>query len=190
MTLNPRMIIAIIIYAALLFGVYYSTLTYLISQWNGDYSYCYLIPLVALYLIWEKRSELRRIPSSPSWLGLIPLILGILLYWLGELGGEYFSIYLSLWLVIVGLCFMHLGWRKLKKIGFALVILLTMFPLPTFLYNKVSVKLQLISSWLGVAMVQLYGMSAYGKETSSISDSPSFRWLRPAAACGTSYPSW
>lgn len=38
---------------------------------------------------------------------------------------------------------------------------LTMFPLPDFLYNKVSVKLQLISSRLGVSFMQLYGMSAH-----------------------------
>ena len=36
-----------------------------------------------------------------------------------------------------------------------------MFPFPNFLHNKISVNLKLISSQLGVAMMQLYGMSAY-----------------------------
>jgi len=56
---------------------------------------------------------------------------------------------------------MHLGWEKLKAIGFAFIFILTMFPLPSFLYNKISVNLKLISSQLGVAMMQLCGMSAY-----------------------------
>jgi len=36
-----------------------------------------------------------------------------------------------------------------------------MFPLPSFLYNKISLRLQLISSQLGVGLLQVYGMSAY-----------------------------
>jgi exosortase D (VPLPA-CTERM-specific) len=37
----------------------------------------------------------------------------------------------------------------------------TMFPLPSFLYNKVTLQLKLISSKLGVDMMQLFGMSAF-----------------------------
>jgi exosortase D (VPLPA-CTERM-specific) len=36
-----------------------------------------------------------------------------------------------------------------------------MFPLPSFLYNKVTLQLKLISSKLGVDMMQLFGMSAF-----------------------------
>ena len=36
-----------------------------------------------------------------------------------------------------------------------------MFPLPNFLHTKISVKLKLISSQIGVDMIQLYGLSAY-----------------------------
>ena len=51
--------------------------------------------------------------------------------------------------------------QKLKTAVFALILSLTMFPLPNFLYTKVSVRLKLIPSRLGVGMLQLYGMSAY-----------------------------
>lgn len=87
--------------------------------------------------------------------------MGIAFFWLGELGGEYLTLYLSVWLVLVGLCWFHLGWQKLKIIAFPLVMALAMFPLPGFLYGKISVQLKLISSHLGVAMMQLSGMSAY-----------------------------
>ena len=48
------------LYILLLLGIYYSTLAYLIRLWQGDYSYCYLIPIVICYLIWEKRDELNK----------------------------------------------------------------------------------------------------------------------------------
>lgn len=151
------------IYALLLSALYYSAFTWLVTEdWaREDFSYGILIPVIVLYLIWEKRAEFLALPSQPSWIGIIPVGLGIIFYWLGELAGEFFSLYLSFWFVVVGLLWMHVGWTKLKSIGFALIIMLTMFPIPNFLYTKVSVNLKLISSQLGVAMMQTYGMSAY-----------------------------
>jgi exosortase D (VPLPA-CTERM-specific) len=89
---------------------------------------------------------------------MIPFCLGLAFFWLGELGGEYFTLYLSIWLVIVGLCWVHLGWEKLKTIGFALFFILTMFPLPYFFNERLMLTLRLISSKLGVLMIQLYGL--------------------------------
>ena len=153
----------IVAYGLLLLGVYFSTFSWLITHdWpRDDYTYCYLIPLIALYLIWEKRKTLAYLPSVPSWHSLIVLLFGLGLFWIGELGGEYFTLYMSFWLVVIALCWIHLGWQKLKVIGFALIIMLAMFPLPNFLYSKISVKLQLISTQLGVAILHLTGMSAF-----------------------------
>jgi len=150
-------------YALLLAGVYFSTLSWLITHdWaKDDFTYCYLIPLIALYLIWEKRVKLSRLASIQSWKAMVGLCGGIILFWLGELSGEFFTLYISFWLAIVSLCWIHLGWEKIKTICFPLIFLLAMFPLPNFLYNKVSVSLKLISSQLGVAMMQIYGMSAH-----------------------------
>ena len=143
-------------------GIFFNTFTYLIPQWQrDDFTYCYLVPLIFIYLIWEKKDRLLATASRPSWKGMPVLCLGIIFFWLGELGGEYFTLYLSFWLVVVGLCWLHLGWKKLKIIFFPLVLILTMFPPPNFIYQKISVTLKLASSQLGVAIMQLFGMSAY-----------------------------
>ena len=151
------------LFALVVFFAYYSAIKYLLLRdWmREDYSHCALIPFVVLYLLWEKRKTLASIPSVPSWLGLVPFGLGIGLFWLGELGGEFFTLYISLWLVIVGLSWMHLGWAKIREIWFALVMILAMFPLPNFINVSLSLYLKLISSQLGVWMLHLYGMSAY-----------------------------
>lgn len=159
---KPIDLAKIAIYGFLLIGVYYSSFVVMVSWWErDDYSYCYLIPFIVLYLIWEKKIKLVNLSSSPSWFGIIPLCIGFIFYWLGELGGEFYSLYLSSWFVLLGLCWLHLGWRKLKIISFPLVLILTMFPPPNFIYQKISVNLKLISSKLGVAMMQVFGMSAY-----------------------------
>ena len=149
--------------ALLLSGIYYSTVAWLVTHdWvREDYSSAVLIPFIVCYLIWEKRSRLALQPSLPTWSALAPLAAGILLFWVGELAGEFFTLYLSLWLSVAALCWMCLGWRKLRLIAFPLLFCLTMFPLPNFLYNRISVELKMISSRLGVAMMQLYGLSAF-----------------------------
>jgi exosortase D (VPLPA-CTERM-specific) len=150
-------------YLAVLVGLYYSSFSWMIGRdWNkDDYTYCYLMPFIILYILWEKRDKLAALPSSPAWTGLVVLGFGITFYWLGELGGEFYSMYLSFWLVIIGLCWLHLGWRKMRVIVFPLFLILTLFPPPNFIYNKISVQLKLISSEIGVSMMQTYGLSAY-----------------------------
>lgn len=151
------------LYGVVILATYYSVLRFLVLRdWaREDYSHCYLIPFVFLYLIWEKRRQLAEMPSTASWPGLIPLVFGIGLFWLGELGGEYFTMYISLWLVFIGLLWLHMGWQKLKIMAFPVVILLAMFPFPNFINTKLLFKLKLISSQIGVFLLQLYGMSAY-----------------------------
>ena len=160
---SPVYWILIATYLFLFVGLFYSSYTFMAATgWKrDDYTYCYLIPFVLLYLIWEKRTSLASLPSVPSWIGLVPFLFGLSLFWVGELGGEFLTLYISSWLVVVGLCWMHLGWEKLRAISFALIVMLTMFPLPNFLYQKVSFKLQLVSSQLAAAFMQLYGMSVY-----------------------------
>ncbi len=150
-------------YGALLFLVYYSSLYWLVfNDWAmEDYSHCGLIPFVILYLLWEKRQKIAAIPSETSWTGLAPFCVGLCFFWLGELAGEFFSLYISFWFVVVGLVWLHLGWKKIKTIGFALAIMVAAFPFPNFITTRITFQLRLISSKLGIWMLHLYGMSAY-----------------------------
>lgn len=145
----------------LFLGLFYSSFTYMVTLWNGDeYTYCYMIPFVACYTAWGRRSAIPSAPS-PSRTGFLPLAAGIALYWLGELSGEYYTLFISSWLILVGLCWTQLGWESIRQMGFPFLVLFAMFPLPNFLYVNLSVKLQLISSWLGVFILQLLGYTAY-----------------------------
>ncbi|OPY60107.1 MAG: Transmembrane exosortase (Exosortase_EpsH) [Syntrophorhabdaceae bacterium PtaU1.Bin034] len=150
------------IYALVLGLVYYTAFTYLLHLWeNEDFSYGYLVPFFVVFLIWEKRKRLAVIPSDPSWKGLILFAVGILLYALGELGGEYSTLYISFWLIIASLVWLHLGWRKVRTIWFALAMIVAMFPPPNVICVQISLGLKLVSSQLGVWMLHLTGMSAF-----------------------------
>ncbi|HYA42054.1 MAG TPA: VPLPA-CTERM-specific exosortase XrtD [Syntrophobacteraceae bacterium] len=146
----------------LFWGLYRSSLGLLLSNWgDGDYSYAWLIPFVVVYLIWEKRQRLSAEPVEGAWWGIAPLLLGIGLFWLGELGGEYYTLYVSSWSMLAGILWLHLGKKKMRVLAFPLFLMLTTFPLPTFLYYKISFHLQLISSQIGAALLRIVGIVAH-----------------------------
>ncbi len=154
--------LAVVAYAFLIALLYYDGLAHMIRGWGSeDYNYCYLVPVVILYMIWEKRDAIKRLPIQVSVSGFLLFIPALALFWLGELGGEYLTLYLSAWLVVMALFWIHTGWPRFKVVLFPLMMIPTMFPLPSFLHNRLSLKLKLISSQIGVEMMQLAGMSAY-----------------------------
>ncbi len=149
-------------YIILLGVLYGEALEYMVRRWQAaDYNYCLLMPPVVIYLLWSARREFLARPARPSLAALPLFLVGLGFYWLGELGGEYMSLHLSLWLVIIALVWMHNGWQRLKTIWFALFMLAFAIPLPNFLHQKVSWHLKLVSTRIGVLIMQLLGMSAY-----------------------------
>ncbi|MDA8091368.1 MAG: VPLPA-CTERM-specific exosortase XrtD [Nitrospiraceae bacterium] len=149
-------------YTSVLLLLYNSTLKELIFQWSGeDYSYCWLVPFIVLYLIWEKRDTLARLSSTPSWRGLAPLFAGIVLFWLGTLGGEYTTLYLSLWFVIIGLVLLHSGRQKVRSLAFPFLLMLASIPMPNYINTRLTAYAKMISSQLGAGMLYTLGIPAF-----------------------------
>lgn len=142
---------------------YYDSLAYMTDLWVNDENYGHglLVPLISLYLIWQRRDNIRSLVQPGSWLGLVLVGVGILLYVVGELATVYLLLHLSFWCVLVGLLVACLGRPAVTVMAFPLGYLLTAVPLPQFLYQGLSGKLQLISSALGVGCLQFLGITAF-----------------------------
>jgi len=150
-----------VFYGALLVLLFYPSYQALMTWWgDSDYNYCSLAPLIAGYLLWERRQALC-LPAVPTSSGVVVIAAGIFLYLLGELGGHLFSIHLSSWIILVGLLWLHLGWEKLHAIAFPVFILLAMFPLPSVVNTSITSGLKLLSSKLGVMILQVSGVSVF-----------------------------
>jgi len=68
-------------------GILYSnSIVVMLSRWGTEeYSHGYLIPVIAAYLVWRKRSEIAACRSDGSYVGLVVLCLGLVVFFLGEL---------------------------------------------------------------------------------------------------------
>jgi exosortase D (VPLPA-CTERM-specific) len=89
------------------------------------------------------------------------IIVGLLLYAVGEFAAMYAVVHVSFWMVLVGLVTCVVGTSGVALIAFPLFYLLTAIPLPEFLHQELSSRLQLMSSALGVGCLQLIGVVAY-----------------------------
>ena len=141
-----------------------SGLAWLGKEWGREeYSHGYLLVLVALFMVLQKRSELHL--ASPAdrstWLGWAALLAGLLALLLGRLTTLHIIEHYGLLMVIFGLSGALLGWRGVRLIWPGLLLLVFAIPLPPFLYNNLSGQLQLISSQIGVAVISLFDIPVY-----------------------------
>jgi exosortase D (VPLPA-CTERM-specific) len=143
--------------------VFYSGLEWMVMFWlrKEEYSHGFMIPAITLFLIWQKKDRLERMAFEGSWIGFAVVVLGIAMFFLGELSTLYTIIQYSFIVTLLGLVLSVVGWRGIREIWVPLAFLIFMIPLPPFLYQELSAQLQLISSELGVAVIRMFGISVY-----------------------------
>lgn len=146
----------------LAFG-YAGTFENMLSLWNKseEYGYAYLIPVITGFLIWQRRFEIQKAGIRSSYAGLVLVAAGGALLFLGLLATTHTLAQYSVVIVIMGLALTFLGWRAFRLVFAPLFLLFFMVPLPPFVFNNLSGKLQLISSEIGVAVIRMFDISVY-----------------------------
>jgi exosortase D (VPLPA-CTERM-specific) len=126
-----------------------------------EYSHGFLIPLISLFLIWRERAVLVRTPFTGSWFGVGLVVLGVSLWAMGELSTIWVIDQYAFLVVLYGLVWALAGGRIFRRLWMPLLILWFMIPLPAFFAGGLSLRLQLLSSLVGTALIRLAGISVY-----------------------------
>lgn len=148
---------------AILLGIIaFDSLHEMYKNWSKEeYSHGYLIPLVAMFLIWQKRDALAASATPSPILGLLVLGGSLFSLYVGELAGIYVIKMYAYLIGVWGLALIWVGLGGVKAIWAGLFYLCFMIPLPPFFYNTLSQELQLISSALGVAVIRWFDISVF-----------------------------
>lgn len=134
----------------------------LLIRWDtGDFSYCYLVPLIFCYLVWTNRRALAGLSMRPSGWGLVAVGGSGILYLGGKLGSIETLVYLGIWTALLAMALLVMGRRVVRALAFPFLILIFIVPLPPFLNRLFTFKLKLISSALSVGMMQWAGLSVF-----------------------------
>lgn len=136
--------------------LYFSVMQRLVADWIQlpDFSHGFLIPIVSLYFVYERRKQISALSPSSSWAGLVLLVFGIFFLLLGNLATEYFTMRFSILVVLGGIILFLLGKEYFKIILFPLIYLIFMIPIPSILMDRITFPMQLFAS--KVAATTLY----------------------------------
>jgi len=154
----PLLKLAIIV--ACLVLLYFRVLQGLVSDWirMPDFSHGFLIPIVSLYFVYERRKELLVLNRSGNWTGFALLLFGIVLLLLGNLATEYFTMRFSILAVLGGIILFLLGKEFFKTVLFPLVFLIFMIPIPSVLMDRITFPMQLFASKVAARSLYLIGI--------------------------------
>jgi exosortase len=137
-------------FGALLIACYAPVLQRLVHQWDydPDMGHGFFVPLIAAFIVWQRREELAAIKPDPNWWGLLVVALGGLQLIVGTLGAELFTARISFVITLVGVVWTLGGNFMLKKLAFPLFLLFFMIPIPAVIYSAATFKLQILASQL------------------------------------------
>jgi exosortase D (VPLPA-CTERM-specific) len=142
---------------------FWDGITDMLDRWgnNEEYGYAYFLPFITAYLIWQRRDRMVTVEFSPSWLGVVAVLVAGFLFFMGMIATTYTLVQYALVLIVIGLAYAILGWQAFKIVAGPLFLLFFIVPLPPFIYNSLSGTLQLISSKLGVEVIRWFGISVF-----------------------------
>jgi len=135
-------------FAALLIAAYYPILDRLVRQWSNDdnFSHGFFVPLVALFMAWQRREEILRLPWQPAWWGVGVLVWGIAQAFVGSLAAELFLQRSAFLISLVGMLLVMGGTTLVRSLTFPLLLLIFMIPIPAIIFNYITFPLQILAS--------------------------------------------
>ena len=133
----------------LLFFLYANNLSWLWLRWmeSPDYSHGPLIPLISLFVVFQKRKVLKRIKFDGSSLGIYILLCAILLQAVALRAQVNFLSSYSIILAIVGIVLYLFGKKMLSELLFPILFLFFMVPFWGVITNNLSNLLKILSSF-------------------------------------------
>ncbi len=147
-------------FGALMLLCYAPILYRLVHQWvtDEDMGHGFFVPLVAGYIIWQRRVALAAIKPEPNYWGLLILAWGAVQMMLGTLGAELFLARTSFLISLVGAILFLGGTKILKELAFPLFLLCFMIAIPAIIYSRLTLPLQLFASRVAEFVLGLLGI--------------------------------
>lgn len=141
--------------------LFWIDLTGLATEWAWpEFSHGPVIPVLSFYMFLR---ELKFVPAAATdrWPGVALIVFALLVALAGNVARIDHLVFYALILWIFGLILTGFGARRGWFFWPSVLHFVFMLPLPYFLYFKINAALQLISSGIGVQVVQLMGVPVY-----------------------------
>ena len=141
----------------------YNSIESLIERWANtpEFSHGFFIPLVSLWLAWERREAVFSQPLRSSYFGIVIVVAACVVLLIGETTDTAVFNHISFIIGVVGLVYVIGGWRLTRIMAIPLFFLVFMVPWPYVVTSTITAQLQLISSQLGVEFIRVCNIPVY-----------------------------
>lgn len=130
----------------------------LIWRFNEDMGHGFFVPIIAGYIVWQRRDTLAALRPEPNYWGLVLVVWGAGQAMLGTLGAEIFLAHTAFLISLVGAIWFLLGTRILRVLAFPLSLLIFMIPIPAIIYARITLPLQIFASRVAETILGLVGI--------------------------------
>lgn len=169
-------------FGALLILCYAPILYRMGVQWatDEDMGHGFFVPVIAGFIIWQRRAALLSTPRRPNGCGLFLVVFAACEATVATLGAELFTARLAFVIALFGVILYLGGKQWIKILLFPLLLLLFMIPIPQILYARLTMSLQMLASRLGELLIGWMGIPVF--RTGNLLELPS-QTLDIADAC-------
>jgi exosortase len=146
----------------LLVAAFWPVLLGIYGSWFDERSYMehgILVIPAAAYMAWAKRDKLAAITPQPSRWGIALVAWGALQAMLGAVGQWVWVSRMAFLVSFVGAIALVYGFRMIKELTYPLCTLLLMIAPPDFIFQALTLRLQLLASRLGSDALEALGYS-------------------------------
>jgi exosortase len=142
---------------------YAPVLRALVINWtvDEDMGHGYFVPVIAGFIIWQRREELQAIKPRPSWWGLPLVLMGGATVVVATMGVEVFLGRFALLLTLTGIVWLLGGMHFLRRMAFPLVLLFFMIPIPAIVYNRITLPLQDLATRLAASNLDMLSIPVF-----------------------------
>lgn len=135
----------------------------LVKDWqeHNTFSYGFLVPIIAGYLIWQRRAKLKWLSIRPSLWAVMPLLTALTIGLIGQAMGDSFSVRGSMILALASVVWLMLGKDFLKALLFPLSYLALMIPVPYTLIKDLTYYLRYSDATQAEQALRLLGVPVY-----------------------------
>ncbi len=143
----------------LLLVTFHASATSMVAIWMGSttYHHCFLVLPIALFLIWQKRDALVRVPPCHEPFALIPLWVFAFLWLIGKAGQVQLFEHVALIGMFISVTVALLGITVARVIAFPLTFLCFMIPVGDFLIPS----LQTVTADFAILLIRLIDIPIY-----------------------------
>jgi exosortase len=128
---------------------------------DEEQSHIFLVPLVAGWLLWMRRSRLRYVRLRPSLVGPAAVLLGGIVSWWGFDSGTDIAWHAGAGLTVLGVLFSFTGLEPLRQFAPVFFVLLFALPVPGVIRQAIAIPLQTMATAMTQAVLELFAVNVF-----------------------------